>query len=223
MKLLVADDERDIADAIGIILKFNKLDSDVVYDGEQALDKIKNNYYDGIILDIMMPKYSGIEVLQKIREDNNFTPVLMLTAKSQISDKVNGLNMGADDYLTKPFNKDELIARINVMLRRNNQNNSSIISCSNITLDIDELKISNGDLSLRLAHKEVDMLSFFIKNKDKFIGISALTEKFCNEEEDKESALSLYIGYLRNKLKSIHASVTVIYEEEKGYCLKEKE
>ncbi len=223
MRILVADDEKDIADAIGIILKFNKLESDIVYDGISACNKAEENFYDCIILDIMMPGMDGIEVLKKIRAEHNNTPVLMLTAKSQVSDKVNGLNTGADDYLTKPFNKDELIARINVLLRRNNTYNSNLLVCGNITLDTEALKISNGDTSLRLAGKEIELLEFLINHKDKYIKSDTLIEKIWNDEKGDEHTVILYIGYLRNKLKSVNASVEIASDEKTGYCLREKE
>lgn len=223
MKILVADDERDIADAIGIILQFNNFESDVVYDGTSAYNKANENVYDCIVLDIMMPGMDGIEVLKKLRDENNNTPVLMLTAKSQIADKVNGLNMGADDYITKPFNKDEFIARINVLLRRNNTYNSNTLSCGNIVLDTESLKISNGETSLRLAGKEVELLEYLINNKGRSISAEKLIEKIWRDESSDSSTVILYIGYLRNKLKSVKASVKIVSDKEYEYCLQETE
>ena len=223
MKILVADDERDIADAIGIILKFNNFESDVVYDGTSAYSKANENVYDCIVLDIMMPGMDGIDVLKKLRDENNNTPVLMLTAKSQVADKVNGLNMGADDYLTKPFNKDEFIARINVLLRRSNTYNSNTLSCGNIVLDTEALKISNGETSLRLAGKEVELLEYLIHNKGKSISAEKLIEKIWRDEGGDSNTVTLYIGYLRNKLKSVKASVKIVSDKEYEYCLQETE
>lgn len=221
MKILIADDERDIADAIGVILKFNKFDSDVVYNGTDAYNMASQNLYDGIILDIMMPGMDGITVLTKLREDGDTTPILMLTAKAQVEDRIGGLDKGADDYLAKPFDKNELIARINVMFRRLNTYNSPCSKFGNIKLDTESLEISNGNSSLRLAGKEMEIMNFLMHHRNKTIPETMLIEKFWDTEEYEDKAITLYINYLKNKLNSIKASIEIV-STENGIILQEK-
>lgn len=222
MKLLIADDEKDIADAVGIILKFSGFESDVVYNGTDAFEYIQKNYYDGVILDIMMPGMSGIEVLKSIRDSSNTVPVLMLTAKAEVEDRVSGLNLGADDYLAKPFDKNELIARVNVLLRRKNVYDNHILSVGNISLDTEGLEISNGGSSLRLAGKEMEIMELLMRNKNKFFDNEYIKNKFFTAEEYEDGAVTLYITYLKNKLNSIDANIEITSDKESGYCLREK-
>lgn len=221
MKILIADDEKDIADAISIILKYNKMDSDVVYNGIDAYEMADKNIYDGIILDIMMPGMDGIEVMKKIREKGDFTPILLLTAKSQIEDRIYGLNEGADDYLPKPFDKGELIARINVMTRRNNRYNRDFLTVGNTMLNLENLEITNTDHSLRLSSREVEILSLLMKNYGKQITKDYVIEKIWEQEEYDVGAIDLYIGYLKNKLGAIHSNLEIIKDNE-FYTLKER-
>ena len=221
MKILIADDEKDIADAISIILKYNKMDSDVVYNGIDAYEMADKNIYDGIVLDIMMPGMDGIEVMKKIREKGDFTPILLLTAKSQIEDRIYGLNEGADDYLPKPFDKGELIARINVMTRRNNRYNKDFLTVGNTMLNLENLEITNTDHSLRLSSREVEILSLLMKNYGKQITKDYIIEKIWEQEEYDDGAIDLYIGYLKNKLGAIHSNLEIVKNNE-FYMLRER-
>lgn len=222
MRILIADDEKDIADAIGIILNHSEYETDTVYNGIDAYEKISNNAYDGVILDIMMPGMSGTEVLKKVREEGDVTPILLLTAKTQVEDKIKGLNMGADDYLAKPFNMGELIARVNVMVRRNNIYDNKEIKMGNIVLNTEKLKISNGETSLRLANREAEILEYMIKNKEKKIEGDKLKEKFWDEGDYEEGAVNLYVHYLKNKLSSMKANIDIKICESNTYTLCEK-
>lgn len=219
MKILVAEDEKDIADAIGIILKYSGFESDVVYDGLTALDYAHKNIYDGIVLDIMMPGLDGIGVLTALREEGDNTPILMLTAKAQVEDKILGLESGADDYLAKPFDKGELVARIKVMTRRNETGKNNQLTVGNTKLNIETLEISRVDSSLRLSGKEVEVLAFLMKNSGKEIEEQAVIEKVWEKEEYEEGTLNLYINYLKNKLNAIHSDIEITRIREGIVCL----
>ena len=153
MRLLLAEDEKELSRALVTILKHNNYSVDAVYNGEDALDYIESGVYDGVVLDIMMPKIDGITVLKTIRSEGNSVPVILLTAKSEIEDKVLGLDCGADDYLTKPFSAKELLARIRAMTRKRTEANNSVISFENIKLDTSTFELSSPNGSLRLANK----------------------------------------------------------------------
>lgn len=222
MKLLIADDEKDIADAIAIILKYSQFDSDVVYDGQAAFDRAGETVYDGMILDIMMPKMDGITVLTKLRSMGNTTPVLLLTAKSEVSDRIQGLNQGADDYLAKPFDKGELIARVQAMLRRHNVYEAKMLQVGNTILNTETLEITNSSSSLRLCGKEVEILTLFMQNKGKTFSPAYLREHFWNTEDYQDGMESLYIGYLRNKLQAIRSNLQISKDGD-GFFMKESE
>lgn len=164
MRLLLAEDERSLSRAIVVILEKNNYSVDAVYDGEEALEYLKLGNYDGVILDIMMPKLDGISVLKKIREEGNNVPVLILTAKSEIDDKVLGLDSGANDYLTKPFATQELLARIRAMTRNLNNQLTSRLQMGNVTLDRATFELSTSSGSYRLANKEFQMLELMMSN-----------------------------------------------------------
>lgn len=222
MRLLLAEDEMELSNALVTILKLKGYDVDAVYNGEQALDFILSQSYDGLILDIMMPKMSGLEVLKEIREKKVLTPVLLLTAKAEVEDRVEGLNLGADDYLAKPFIMTELLARINALVRRGREYSIQTFSVGNTTLKAEGMELSVGEKSLRLAGKEVDMLSMFMGNPGRTIKISQFMERLSDEEEMTEDMVELYISYLKNKLESLDADVCIAGDMEQGFCLKEK-
>ena len=203
MKILVADDERDIADAIGIILKFNNFESDVVYDGTSAYNKANENVYDCIVLDIMMPGMDGIDVLKKLRDENNNTPVLMLTAKSQIADKVNGLNMGADDYLTKPFHLDELAARIRSLTLRRFAQSDIVLTCGKLSFDTKARIASVDSEALSLTRKETGILEYLMLNQGRPVSQEELIEHVWDSTVNSFSnATRVHISSLRKKLRS---------------------
>ncbi|MDD2957849.1 MAG: response regulator transcription factor [Lachnospiraceae bacterium] len=223
MKLLIADDERDIADAIGYILEYSGFECDVVYDGAAAREQASREIYDGMVLDIMMPKMSGVDVVKHLRAAGDETPVLLLTAKAETEDKISGLNAGADDYLTKPFDKGELLARINALLRRKKVYGGESITFGNTCLNRIKLEISNQENSLRLAGKEVELLDFLMENRMKWIGEDTLLHKIWPDGCAK-GMMTLYMGYLRNKLNSIGSDLEIVMEtgNRKDYQLRRK-
>lgn len=218
MRLLLAEDERELSNALVTILKIKEYEVDAAYDGEEALTKCLSADYDGIILDIMMPKKSGIEVLEELRNKHIHTPVLMLTAKSEVADRVKGLELGADDYLAKPFAMDELLARIKAMVRRQNNYMSQTYSLGNTMLKAEGMELSVGSNSLRLAGKEAQMLALFMNAPGRVITEGQLIERIWKEEEIESKKIALYISYLKGKLESLHADIS-IQEAPAGYYL----
>ena len=176
MKLLLAEDEKSLSRAIKIILEKNNYLVDAVYDGREALEYLEADFYDGAVLDIMMPKMDGIEVLRRIREEGNTVPVLLLTAKSQIEDKVLGLDTGANDYLTKPFDKEELLARIRAMTRVRQSQGSSVLSYGDITLNLASCELASPKGSFRLAGKEFGMMELLMRDPGTLISAEIFLE-----------------------------------------------
>lgn len=213
MRLLIADDERDIADAIGIIMKYSGFECDVVYDGLAAYEMTKKNVYDCMIFDIMMPQLDGISLVSKLRNDGDVTPILLLTAKAEVEDRIEGINVGADDYLAKPFDKGELSARINGLIRRNRSYASKNITLGNTRLNVEGLELVNLDHSLRLSSKEVEVLSLLMTHSGKIIDEKLLIEKVWEDNDYTEGAITLYIGYLKNKLEAIQSNLHIVSEE----------
>jgi len=222
MKLLLAEDERDLSKALVTILKHNNYSVEAVYDGEEALDYITNDSYDGIILDIMMPKMDGITVLKTIRQIGISTPVLLLTAKSEIDDRVDGLDAGADDYLTKPFATRELLARIRAMTRRKEEALTTNLSFGNITLNPSNFELSTENASVRLANKEYQMMEMLISNHNTLISTERFMEKIWGYDSEAEiNVVWVYISYLRKKLTDIKANVCIKASRGVGYSLEE--
>lgn len=220
MRLLLAEDEYSLSRALVTILEKNDFKIDAVYDGKEALEAIESGNYDGAILDIMMPKMNGLEVLKKIRENKNQIPILLLTAKSEIDDKVEGLDLGANDYLTKPFAAKELIARIRAMMRIQTMQNDSILQAGNITLNRATFELTSSTGSFRLANKEFQMMEMFFCNKEHTISQDRLMEKIWGYEKDAQiSVVWVYISYLRKKLEALHADIKIKATTNAGYCL----
>ena len=220
LRILYAEDEPQLSMAVAEILKMEGYEVDCAYDGAQAWDKLKKGYYDAAVLDIMMPKMDGMEVLKAMRDADDFTPVLMLTAKTTTDDRVEGLNVGADDYLGKPFVMKELLAHLKSMLRRSNAYKDKIVSFANVTLDCETGEVKSDRGSLRLSGREGDLLALLLKHPEYMFTVSKLSEVLGNEKPD-EGAVLLYISYLKNKLGQIKAGVEIV-PSEGGYCLKEK-
>ena len=223
MRLLLCEDEVELSNALMAILKHNNYSVDAVYDGEDALQYLETENYDGVILDIMMPKIDGITVLKTIRGKGNNVPVLMLTAKSEINDKVSGLDYGADDYITKPFIAKELLARIRAMTRRKAEVTDSVLTFANISLNrmTFELKTEKG--SLRLANKEFQMLEMLLINPLNVISSELFMEKIWGYDSESEiNVVWVYISALRKKLNSIDASVQIKARRNIGYSVEEK-
>lgn len=222
MRLLLAEDERELSNALLAILKIKGYEVDAAYDGAEAYEKVLSQSYDGIILDIMMPKMSGLEVLEEMRGKNILTPVLLLTAKAELEDRVEGLNLGADDYLSKPFAMAELLARVNALVRRGGEYSMQTFSVGNTVLKADGMELSVGNNSLRLAGKEVEMLSMLMRSPGRTILVSQFIEHLSDEEKVTSDMVRLYISYLKNKLDSLQADVCIEEDMENGFRLSEK-
>lgn len=218
MKLLLADDEEEMTRALSAILKFSGYEVDVVGDGAAALDMALKNSYDALVLDVMMPEMSGIEVVEELRHRNYDTPILMLTAKAELEDKVDGLNKGADDYLTKPFYKEELLARINA-LTRSRKFKQTKLEIGNVFLDIENNSLYTEKASFALNHQESLLLEMLAGNKDRRLDKQELLDSIWGEENDPEIVV-IYISYLKNKLHALDANVQIL--EDGGYYLADK-
>ena len=198
MRLLLAEDEKELAKALAVILRHNNYSVDTVHNGEDALCYLENGDYDGAILDIMMPKLDGLSVLRRIREKGNCLPVLILTAKSDIDDRVEGLDAGADDYLTKPFAMKELLARVRAMLRRR-------------TESVD---------TTRLTNKEFQMLEMLINADGGIISVERFMDKIWGyDSETEQNVVWVYVSYLRKKLAALGSSVAIEAHRNLGYSL----
>jgi DNA-binding response OmpR family regulator len=223
MRLLFAEDEKSLSKAIVTILKKNNYEVDPVYDGEEALDYLTSGTpYDAAVLDIMMPKMDGITVLKKLRASGSTLPVLLLTAKSEIDDKVAGLDSGANDYLTKPFAMPELLARIRAMARTQSVQSTSELKVGCITLDQTTYELSSPSGSFRLANKEFQMLELLMSNPHQLISTERFMDKIWGYDSDADiSVVWVYISYLRKKLNALHADVQIKASRNAGYSLEE--
>ena len=223
MRLLLAEDELALSRAITAILKKNNYEVDAVYDGEEALDWLATNNYDGAILDIMMPRLDGISVLRRVRAGGNNLPILILTAKSEVDDKVIGLDAGANDYLTKPFAAKELLARIRAMTRMQSAQNSSEMHMGNICLNRATFELSSPTDSFRLANKEFQMMELLLSNPRRLIPTELFMERIWGQDSDTEiNIVWVYISYLRKKLAALGASIEIKATRNAGYTLEEK-
>ena len=210
MRLLLAEDERSLSRAIVAILQHSHYSVDAVYDGEEALAYLEAGNYDGLILDLMMPKLDGLTVLRTLRAKGSRLPVLILTAKSEISDKVEGLDSGANDYLTKPFSTAELLARIRAMTRSQTAQPTSRIQVGNITLDRTTFELSSPTGSFRLANKEFQMLELLMNNPRQLIPSERFLERIWGYDSNAElNVVWVYISYLRKKLAALGADVEI--------------
>lgn len=223
MRLLLAEDERELSNALVAILKHNNYSVDAVYNGEDALHYLETENYDGAILDIMMPKMDGITVLKRIRQQKNDVPVLILTAKSDIDDKVQGLDSGADDYLSKPFAAKELLARIRSITRRKTEAVSAVLKYGNISLNCANFELSSPNGSIRLQNKEFQMLEMLIANPKQLISTERFMEKIWGYNSDAEiNVVWVYISNLRKKLNNLGADIQIKVTRNQGYSLEEQ-
>lgn len=222
MRLLLAEDEKALSKALATILERSNYSVDTVYDGEAALEYLAADNYDGVILDIMMPKKDGITVLKELRSRGSKIPVLILTAKSEVDDKVLGLDNGANDYLTKPFHSRELLARIRAMTRTQSSQTSSVLQMGNITLDQRTYELSSPTGSFRLANREFQILELLMQNPGNLISAERLMEKIWGYDSETEiSVVWVYISYLRKKLSALGANIQIRATRNVGYCLEE--
>ena len=220
MRLLLAEDERSLSRALVTILNRNGFEVEAVYDGKAALEAIESGNYDGAVLDIMMPKMNGLEVLKIIRDKKNLIPILMLTAKAEIDDKVEGLDLGANDYLTKPFAAKELLARIRTMIRTQTTQTESILHVGNITLNRASFVLTSPTGIFRLANMEFQMMEVFLCNQGHSITHKRLLEKIRGDEKQVQTnVVWMYISYLRKKLEALHANLQITEEGHAEYIL----
>lgn len=224
MRVLIVEDETRLADALVQILLKNKITADACYNGIDGLDNALSGIYDVIVLDIMLPGMNGIDVLKSIRREGLNVPVLMFTAKDDISDKVRGLDSGADDYLTKPFSTEELLARIRALGRRSTAGiiNDDRVSFSDITLDLSTYELSSGKNSVKLGLKEFAIMELLIKNCGKVLSKENLIVKVWGYESDAEyNNVEVYISFLRKKLSFIRSKVSIKTLRGVGYSLEQ--
>lgn len=223
MKLLLVEDEKQLSEALTQILKKNKYLVDAVYNGEDGLDYALTGIYDVIILDIMIPKLNGLEVLKRVREENISTPIILLTARSEISDKVKGLDFGADDYLAKPFEPEELLARLRALCRRKGEiiNDDTLKFCDvslNLSTYILESKVSN----VRLTVKEMEILKYFLLRPEIVVNKEELITKIWGfESEAENNNIEVYISFIRKKLQYIGSEVKIATIRGVGYKLED--
>lgn len=201
MRILIIEDEHKIANSLKKGLELESYSADVAYTGSDGYDLASTEPYDAIILDLMLPGMSGIEICEKLRKDNVHTPILMLTAKSELEDKIYGLNTGADDYLTKPFAFEELLARLKALLRRPKTTLSPAMKYDTLTLDSIAYTVTRGGKSVKLSKKEFALLEYMLRNKEKILSKENIINHVWNYDADVlPNTVEQYIGYLRNKI-----------------------
>lgn len=220
MKLLYAEDEPALSEAVVDYLTYHKYIVDAVYNGEDAYDYAISGGYDGIILDIMMPKRDGLEVLSALRRNGCRTPVLLLTAKTQVEDRIQELDTGADDYLPKPFDMGELIARIRAMLRRREEYHPDLIRFGDLTLDLQSGAISVGEMSFQLPKQEYRVMEQLMLNHTLYLSSEQLLVKAWGYDAETDlNIVWLYISYLRKRLSAMESRVEIVSKRNVGYKL----
>lgn len=218
MRLLLAEDERELSAALQAVLKRNHYEVDAVYDGGEAYDYLQTGNYDGFILDVMMPVMDGFTLLKKIRNERNNVPVLMLTARAEVDDRVQGLDLGADDYLTKPFAMKELLARIRSITRRMTEAESSSLQLGNVVLDLLVFTLEVEGNKERLPNKAFQMLQMLLANPSQIISTERFMEKIWGFDSDADiQVVWVYISYLRKRLKAMGANVVIRAKRNQGY------
>ena len=223
MRVLIVEDEVRLASTLQDLLELNGYTADVCHDGEAGLDNALSAIYDVILLDVMLPKLDGFTVLRRLRAEGNATPVLMLTARSELSDRVEGLDCGADYYLTKPFEPKELLACIRALTRRQPElRNTDVLEYGDLKLIKNSFTLSCGDRSLRLSRKEFDMMELLMLNRELVITKENLLLKIWGYESDAEdNNVEVYISFLRKKLEHLHSAVKIKTIRMVGYCLEQ--
>lgn len=222
MQILVVEDEVLLAKSLKEILEESEHGVSLAYDGEEGLELARNAHFDLLILDLMLPKLNGFQVARTLRKEKNGLPILMLTAKSDILDRVEGLDSGADYYLTKPFDKRELLACINALLRRQGKEVNQI-SFGNTSLDLDSLELVSGENALRLSSKEFQMMKLLLSEGKNNITKNTFLEKIWGFDSDAtENNVEVYIGFLRKKLKALSSDIAIVSSRGLGYHLEEE-
>ena len=222
MQILVVEDEVLLAKSLKEILEESEHGVSLAYDGEEGLELARNAHFDLLILDLMLPKLNGFQIARTLRKEKNGLPILMLTAKSDILDRVEGLDSGADYYLTKPFDKRELLACINALLRRQGKEVNQI-SFGNTSLDLDSSELVSGENALRLSSKEFQMMKLLLSEDKNNITKNTFLEKIWGFDSDAtENNVEVYIGFLRKKLKALSSDIAIVASRGLGYHLEEE-
>ena len=199
-KILIIEDEKNISSFVKMELEFEGYITQVIEDGKQGLDEAINQDYDLILLDLMLPSLNGIEICRRLKKEKD-TPIIMLSAKDSVMDKVSGLQMGADDYVSKPFAIEELLARIQVVFRRENNANSKLLNFKDLSINIESRLVKKGDEELNLTNKEYELLLYLMENKEKVISrLSLLESVWGYNYETEKNVVDVYVRHLRNKL-----------------------
>ena len=217
-KILVVEDEKDLARAIRAILEFSKYSVTIAYNGQEALDEVKKQKFEVILMDVMMPVMDGITALKEMRKTGINTPIIMLTAKSQIDDKVEGLDSGANDYLTKPFDKKELLARIRALTRNSEEEKEKFV-IGNITFSKENSELYNEKMVLKLNKEECDIMEILAKNSERSIFKEELCSRiFEDSNTDNNEALNMYMSFLKDKFEALGSDS--IIDDSNGYIIK---
>ena len=220
MKLLYAEDEPAMAEAVADVLTYHNYLVDRVADGEEALDYARSETYDGIILDVMMPRLDGLAVVEALRREGCRTPVLLLTAKGEVEDRIRGLDLGADDYLPKPFAMGELLARVRAMLRRRQEFVPEVLTCGDVTLNLGSFQLACGDKSAVLPKMEYRLMETLMRNQGLYLSSEDLLVKVWGYNAQAEiGTVWVYISYLRKRLAALGSRVTVKARRGVGYTL----
>ena len=223
MRILIAEDEVGIAKALKLVLEKNRFAVDMVHNGLDALEYMLSVSYDAVVLDIMMPGLDGLEVLKRAREKGVTAPVLFLTAKAEVEDRIAGLDAGADDYLPKPFTMGEFISRVRALTRRSGNYAPDIIRVGDTTLDLSSYTLSANSQSVRLNNKEFQLMELFMRNRGRVFSTDALMQKVWDLDTESETdVVWTYIGFLRKKLRGLDADVEIKTIRGAGYALEEK-
>ena len=223
MRLLIAEDEPDLAEVLCAFFEKNRFSVDTVNDGLSAYEYASAGEYDAIVLDVMMPKMNGVDVLRRLREEGVKTPVMMLTAKTQKDDRITGFNAGADDYLPKPFEPDELICRVRAMLRRGGGYTPDILTFGDVSLDTSSGMMTGSGGSVRLSGREFQLMEMFMRSPGVVFSADRIMEKIWGWDSDAEiNVVWVHMSNLRKKLRSIGSDVTVHASRGLGYMLEKQ-
>jgi len=223
MRILYAEDERSLSEAVVDILTYHHYTVDAVYDGDEALAYAQLVEYDGIILDIMMPKKDGLEVLKALRNLGSKTPIMLLTAKSEIEDQVLGLDVGADDYLPKPFSMELLLAHVRALLRRRSSYMPRVLTFGNVELNQDSHELSVGNQKIVLGKLEYQIMELLMLNHERYFSTEDILCKIWGYDTEAQPGIVwVYISYLRKKLSDLNANIMIAVKRNVGYTLEEQ-